>query len=89
MAKAAKSSGWLVNLSAFVAVILIGVSLMLSKIGAMGQVANAFMIIANVIAYLVVSVVSFFYVARKKNVWLWIVWAVAIALIIISYVIKG
>lgn len=87
MAKVAKSSGWLVNLSAFVAVVLIGISLMLSKINAMGQVANAFLIIANVISYLVVCVVSFFYIARKKNVWLWIVWVVSIVLIIISYVI--
>ena len=86
--KPAKSSGWLVNLSAFIAVILIGVSLILSKIHVFGQVAGAFMIIANVIAYLVVAVVSFFYVARKKNVWLWVVWIVSIILIIISYVIR-
>ncbi len=86
--KPAKSSGWLVNLCAFIAVILIGVSLILSKIHVFGQVAGAFMIIANVIAYLVVAVVSFFYVARKKNVWLWVVWIVSIILIIISYVIR-
>ncbi len=88
MAKAAKSSGWLINLCAFIAVILIGISLCLGKIGALGQVASALTIIANVIAYLVVCVVSFFYIAHKKNVWLWIVWVVAIVLIIISYVIN-
>lgn len=84
--KPAKSSGWLINLCAFIAVILIGVSLILSRIGAFGQVAGAFLIIANVIAYLVVSVVSFFYIAHKKNVWLWIVWVVSIVLIVLSYV---
>ncbi len=86
MSKPAKSSGWLINLSAFVAVILIGLSLILSKIGALGSVANAFLVIANVIAYLVVSVVSFFYVANKKNVWLWVVWIISIVLIILFYV---
>ena len=85
-AKPVKSSGWFINLCAFVAVVLIGLSLILSKIGALGEVANAFMVIANVIAYIVVSVVSVFYVARKKNIWLWIIWIVAIVLIVVSYI---
>lgn len=88
MAKAAKSSGWFINLMAFIAVILIGVSLILSRIHVLGQVASAFLIIANVVAYLVVAVVSFFFIARKKNVWLWVVWIASIVLIVVSYVIR-
>ena len=83
-----KSSGWLLQFSSFVAVILIGVSLMLSKIHVMGDVAKAFLVIANAIAYSIVALTSVVYVAKKKNIWLWLVWAAAIVLIIISYVIN-
>ena len=84
MAKAAKSSGWLINLCAFVAVILIGLSLIFAKI--IPSIAGAFSTIAQVISYVVVSVVSFFYIVHKKNVWLWVTWVVAIILIIIGVV---
>lgn len=83
-----KSAGWLLHFMSFVAVVLIGVSLMLSKIHAMGDVAKAFLVIANAIAYSIVSITSVIYVSKKKNIWLWLVWGVAIVLIIISYVIK-
>lgn len=85
--KPVKSSGWLINLSAFIAVILIGISLILTKIGIFNSVAGAFNIIASVIAYLVVSIVSFFYVKNHKNVWMWIVWVISIVLIVLSYII--
>ncbi len=85
--KPVKSSGWLMNLCAFIAVILIGVSLIFTKIGAFSSVAMAFQIIANVIAYIVVGTVSFFYVRNRKNIWLWVVWGISIALIVVSYII--
>ena len=83
-----KSAGWLLHFSAFVAVILIGVSLLLSRIHAFGDVAAAFLVIANAIAYSLVAITSVVYVSKKKNIWLWLVWAAAIVMIIISYVIK-
>jgi len=83
-----KSNGWILHFLSFVAVILIGVSLLLSKIHALGDVAHAFLVIANAIAYLIVAVTSVIYVSKKKNIWLWIVWTIAIVLIVISYVIK-
>ncbi len=84
--KSVKSAGWLINLISFVAVICIGVALMLAKIGFLSSVSGALMTIAQTIAYIVVSVVSFFYVLRKKNVWIWITWIVAVVLIVISFV---
>ena len=84
MAKASKSSGWLINLCAFVAVILIGLSLIFAKI--IPSISSAFSTIAQVISYVVVSVVSFFYIVRKKNVWLWVVWVVSIVLIVVGVV---
>lgn len=61
---------------------------MLSKIHVMGDVAKAFLVIANAIAYSIVALTSVVYVAKKKNIWLWLVWVAAIVLIIISYVIN-
>ena len=83
-----KSNGWILHFLSFVAVILIGVSLLLSKIHAFGDVAAAFLVIANAISYSLVALTSFAYVAKKKNIWLWLVWGISIVLIIISYVIK-
>lgn len=85
--KPVKSSGWLINLCAFISVILIGISLILTKIGALGSVANALCVIANVVAYLIVCVVSFFYVKNRRNVWLWVAWVVSVVLIVLFYII--
>ena len=84
--KSAHGAGWLINLVSFVAVICIGVALILSKIGALGPIAGALMTIAQTIAYLVVSIVSFFYVYKRKNVWIWVAWVVSIVLIVLSFV---
>lgn len=83
--KAAKSSGWFINLVCFIAVICIGVSLFLSKIGLSGQISGALTIIAQVIAYLVVIVISGFYISKRRVIWLWVIWAISVALIVISY----
>lgn len=84
--KAAKSAGWLLNLICFIAVICVGISLLLSKVGLGGQVSGALNTIAQVIAYLVLIAISCFYIIRRKNVWLWVVWAVSVVLIIISFI---
>ena len=87
--KSVKSAGWLTNLISFVAVICIGVALILSKLGFLSSIATALLTIAQTIAFIVVSIVSFFYVYRKKNIWVWLTWIVSVVLIILSYVIKG
>lgn len=84
--KTVKSAGWLTNLISFVAVICIGVALILGKIGFLSEIAGALLMIAQTIAYIVVTIVSFFYVYRKRNVWIWIAWAVAVVLIVLYYV---
>jgi len=85
--KTVKSAGWLTNLISFVAVICIGISLILGEIGFLSSIADALLIIAQTIAFLVVTVVSFFYVYRKKNVWIWVTWIVSVVLIVLSYII--
>ena len=84
--KPSKSAGWLINLISFVAVICIGVSLILTKLGFLSSIQGALMQIAQTMAYLVVSVVSFYYVYRRKNIWIWVTWVVSVVLIILYYV---
>lgn len=75
----------MMNLLAYVAIALIGVCLLLGKLGLSGNISNAFLTIGNIIAYLIVAVGGWFYIANRKNVWLWVVYFVSLVLIIISY----
>ena len=84
--KAVKSSGWLVNISAFVAVIFIGISLILTKVGLSGQISNALSTLAQAISYLIIIVSSFFFVNKKRNVWLWVAWSVSVVLILLYFI---
>lgn len=85
-AKAVKSSGWLVNLCAFIAVVFIGVSLILSKVGLSGKISGALSTLAQAISYLIIIVSSFYYIRNRKNVWLWVVWAVSVVLIVLYFI---
>lgn len=84
--KAVKSSGWLVNIAAFVAVIFIGISLILTKVGLSGQISGALSTLAQAISYLIIIVSSFFYIHHRKNVWLWVAWAVSVVLILLYFI---
>ena len=85
--KPIKSSGWIVNLAAFIAVVCVGVSLILSEIGVLGKVGEALNTIAQVLSYLILVVVSCFYIVKRRNIWLWVIWAVSVVLIVISFII--
>ena len=78
----------LINLLAFVAIAMVGIALLVSKIlGGAGGVAGALILIANVLAYIITAVAAFYFVKNKNNVWIWVVYAVALVLIVISYII--
>ena len=85
-AKPVKSSGWLVNLCAFVAVIFIGVSLILTKVGLSGKISGALSTLAQAISYLIIIASSFFYIRNRRNVWLWVAWAVSVVLILLYFI---
>lgn len=85
--KTTNGAGWLINIISFGAVVCIGIALILSEIGFLSEVASAFLVIAETIAFFVVAIVSVFYVVKKKNVWIWLTWAGSVALIVVSYII--
>ena len=73
------------NLCAYIAIICVGVCLLLSKIGIFGSFATALSIIAHTIAYIIVAIGGWFYIANKRNVWLYVTYFVALVLIIVCY----
>ena len=77
----------LLNLIAFVAIGLVGLTLILSKVGVFGEITGAITTVAHVLAYLITAIAGFYYVKNKNNIWVWIIYAVSIVLIILSYVI--
>ena len=86
--KSVKSAGWFTNIISFGAVICIGIALILGKLGFLSSISNALLTIAQTIAFLVVTIVSFFYVYRKRNVWVWLTWVISVVLIVLSYFIQ-
>lgn len=83
--KPVRSSGWLLNLLCFIAVIFIGISLILSRVGLSGKVSSALSLIAQVISYSALVIISCFYIVKRKNIWLWIIWGISVALIVIHF----
>lgn len=85
--KPVKSSGWLLNLVCFIAVVCIGVSLILSKISWFSKIAGALTVIAQVLSYSALIVISSFYIVKRRNLWLWILWGVSVVLIILYFIV--
>ena len=83
---AVKSSGWLINLVSFVAVICIGVSLILTKVGLSGKVTSVLSAVAQIIAYGILCIVSFFYIRNRRSITLWVIWGISVVLIVISFI---
>ena len=85
--KPVRSSGWLLNLICFIAVVCIGVSLILSRISWFAKIAGALTIIAQVLSYSALIIISCFYIIRRKNIWLWVIWGVSVVLIVLYFII--
>ena len=80
------SSLWSVlNIISFAAVICVGVSLLLSRIGLSGQVSGALSTIAQVISYIVLIAFSCFYISKRRSLVLWIIWIISVVLIVVSF----
>ena len=85
--KPAKSSRWLLNLFCFIAVVCIGISLILSKISWFSKIASALTMIAQILSYSALIIISSFYIVKRRNLWLWILWAVSVVLIVVYFII--
>ena len=79
----------IINFLAYVAIIFIGLSLIISKVfgSNLGSIGVALEIIAQVLSYLLVAYFSFLYVKGKNNWVHYLVWSLALVLIIVSFAI--
>ena len=83
--KATKKSGWIIHFVSFIAVVCIGISLILSKIGWFAKAASVLSNVAQIISYVVLILISGLYVLRRKHLAYYIAWGVSVALIIIYF----
>lgn len=75
----------LLNMLAFIGIVLIGLSLFIGLV--FGDNLGLLTTIGQVIGYVVTAIVGWAFVSSKKEVWIWIVYFIAIALIIISIIV--
>lgn len=75
------------NLMAYIAVVLVGAALLIQAVLKGNQVAAAFKMVADVIAYVMLAISSFSYAKSRRNVVFIIIWIVAVVLIVVSYII--
>lgn len=84
------SSGYLINMLSYIAVCVGGVALflafILSKFDISAGFVSAMQKIANAVAWAVVSFLSFRYIKRRHKVWMWVVWAIALVMVIIGII---
>lgn len=71
------------NLMAFVAIVLIAVSLILSKLDFASNISGACTLIANVIAYIMVAISSLYFVRSRRGIGYIITWIVCVVIIVV------
>ena len=75
----------IINFLAFIATVCIGVSLALSKIGA---ISTIFRTVAEIIAYSLTAISAFFYVLYKRHWAYYLIWIVCVVLIVVLLILK-
>lgn len=87
-----KRSGYMyfMNILSYVAVCIGGLALfiamILGKLGVSVSFTSAMTTIANAIGWAVLCLLSFNYIKRRHKLWMWIVWVIAIVMIIIGII---
>lgn len=86
----ANSTSHILNLLAYVAVCFGGVALfvamILSKFDISFSIISMIQKVANAIAWAVVSFLSFKFIKNRKKVWMWVVWTIAVVMIIVGII---
>ena len=91
-----KSTGGLIvsnfmNILAFVAVCIGGIAMFLATIlrwfGLTATWINSMQAIANAIGWLALCLLSVNYIRRRRKLWIWIVWTIAIVMIFTGIII--
>ena len=79
------SVNYIMSIMAFIAVCFCGIALfiamILSKFGISASFCGALQKIANIIGWSVLCLFSFKYIKRRRMIWIWVIWVVAIVMI--------
>jgi len=84
-------SSALMNFLAFVALIFIALSLLLSEVLNPSDITRALYTIATVLAVIIVAFYAFYYTTRyrrNKNIWPLVAWTAAVAVIVLAYLLN-
>ena len=84
------SSAHMLKTLAYIAVCFGGVALfvamILSKLNISLSIISVIQRVANAIAWAVVSVLSFGFIKNKKRVWMWVLWTIAVVMILVGII---
>lgn len=84
------SSSHILNVLAYIAVCFGGVALfvamILSRFDISFSIISMIQKVANAIAWAVVSFLSFRFIKNRKKVWMWVVWTIAVVMIIVGII---
>lgn len=84
------SFGYILNILSYVAVVIGGlalfISFILAKFGISTSITGAMQIIANAIGWAVLCLMSTVYVSHRRKIWMWVVWAIAVVMIVIGII---
>ncbi len=82
--------GYVMNLASYIAVCFGGLALFISfilgKIGLSTSITSAMQMIANTIGWAVLCVMSAFYITKRRKIWMWVVWAIAVVMIVVGVI---
>ena len=78
----------IMNFISYIAVFFIGVALLLQVCFKSNSFSTAFQMVAECLAYFVVSVSGFFYAKSKRSIWYLICWLIAVVLIVVFIVLR-
>lgn len=85
------SIAYILNILAFAAVCIGGIALFISmilgKLGVSASFVSAMQTIANAIGWVVLAILSFKYIRHRRKIWIWVVWTIAVIMIILGLVI--
>lgn len=87
-----KRSGfsYVMSVLSYVAVCVGGVALfvafVLGKCGISASFLGVLQAVANAIGWAVLCVMSFNYIKRRRKIWMWVVWVIAVVMIIIGII---
>ena len=80
----------IMDMLSFIAVIVGGIGLLvasvLGKVGISADIVGTLQMIANMVGWIVLCFLSFNYIKNRKNIWLWVVWAVAVVMIVVGII---